>query len=303
MAAMKINPERDRRLIASLVLLWERSVRASHRFLAEEDIRGLLPEVESGLRSVATLIVAYEREVPSAFMGIEAGKIEMLFVAPEYAGRGIGKELVALGIDEYGAQQVDVNEENPRAVGFYLSQGFYVCSRSDCDDRGRPFPVLTLRLGPYRLRRAVAGDIPALMELFRGTVLTINRRDYTQPQTLDWASCGQDRAKWERMIAENYFLVATDRSGQLVGYASLTGEGYLHSLFVHKDYQGKGIAAMLLLVTEGYAYGKGIRRILSDVSITARPFFAGHGYTVVRQQCKKADKMYLTNLRMEKSLR
>jgi putative acetyltransferase len=39
---------------------------------------------------------------------------------------------------------VDVNEQNPEAVAFYLALGFHVVGRSATDAEGRPFPLLRL---------------------------------------------------------------------------------------------------------------------------------------------------------------
>ena len=49
-------------------------------------------------------------------------------------------------VTRLGASQVDVNEQNPKALGFYLKQGFAVAGRSPLDGGGRPFPILHLRL-------------------------------------------------------------------------------------------------------------------------------------------------------------
>lgn len=45
-------------------------------------------------------------------------RLEMLFVAPEARGTGIGKQLVLYGIESYGIREVTVNEQNPQAIGF-----------------------------------------------------------------------------------------------------------------------------------------------------------------------------------------
>ena len=49
-------------------------------------------------------------------------------------------------IDELGATRVDVNEQNPRALGFYLHEGFEVIGRSETDGLGQPYPLLHMRL-------------------------------------------------------------------------------------------------------------------------------------------------------------
>lgn len=54
--------------------------------------------------------------------------------------------LLAHVVDEQGVVRVDVNEQNPDALGFYLSRGFHHVGRSDLDGDGRPYPILHLAL-------------------------------------------------------------------------------------------------------------------------------------------------------------
>ena len=39
-----------------------------------------------------------------------------------------------------------MNEQNPRALGFYRRMGFEVVGRSELDELGNPYPLLHLRL-------------------------------------------------------------------------------------------------------------------------------------------------------------
>ena len=143
---MIINPDRTNALIDALTTLWEASVRATHHFLTEDDIQKLTPFVKMGALGIGTLIVAPDNnQKPIAFMGIEAGKIEMLFVSPDYFGKGIGRELAELGISQYGVRYVDVNEQNPQAIGFYEHIGFEVFQRTEFDEQGNPFPILKMK--------------------------------------------------------------------------------------------------------------------------------------------------------------
>ena len=73
-------------------------------------------------------------------------------------------------------------------------------------------------------------------------------------------------------------------------------------MFVHKDFQGKGIATMLLEEIERYAITSGIMRITSEVSLTARPFFEKKGYVVEEEQKRKANQLSLTNIWMAKGV-
>lgn len=79
-----VNSDKTDRLIDALVILWEASVRATHHFLTENDIQNLTPLVKMGLSDIETLIIVYDNNKPVAFMGIDAAKIEMLFVSPDY---------------------------------------------------------------------------------------------------------------------------------------------------------------------------------------------------------------------------
>ena len=152
----------------------------------------------------------------------------------------------------------------------------------------------------FIIRAALQSDAVELKNLFQNTVLAINRRDYSQAEVEDWASCGDDLSNIEDMIKTHYFIVAINQQLEIVGFSSITPQGYLHSMFVHKDFQGEGIATILLNEIEQYAITNGIMRITSEVSLTARPFFEKKGYIVEEEQKRKANQLSLTNFWMAK---
>lgn len=138
---------RDSRLMKGLLDVWERSVWATHLFLSDAEVRRIKGYVPQALEAVEHLVVA-EAEKPIAFMGVQGGRLEMLFVAPEERGRGIGARLLRYGIDAYGVRELTVNEQNPQAIGFYEHMGFETYKRTDVDEEGGPYPLLYMkRLG------------------------------------------------------------------------------------------------------------------------------------------------------------
>ncbi len=140
------DSRRDAALIEELVIVWKKSVEATHHFLTEQDIVDLRPLVEAGVKEIADLILAKDKlGRVIGFMGIEHHKIEMLFVCPQYFGQGIGSKLVTYATDAYKIEYVDVNEQNQQACGFYQHMGFVICGRSELDDQGKPFPILHLK--------------------------------------------------------------------------------------------------------------------------------------------------------------
>lgn len=137
---------RDEKLIGQLVAVWNISVRTSHDFLTEEDIDGLIPQVEAALRGIEHLIIVWEGHIPVGFMGIQERKIEMLFLSLSCIGKGIGKKLIGPATGRYAAEYVDVNEQNVKARGFYEHMGFRTFKRDETDGQGNPFPILHMRL-------------------------------------------------------------------------------------------------------------------------------------------------------------
>lgn len=128
--------------------VWESSVRATHAFLTEADIATLIPLVKEGLAHFTPIHVLRDAsgEV-GAFLGVADQKVEMLFVHAAHRERGAGRRLLQFAIHSLGATLVDVNEQNPGAVGFYEHLGFCTFGRSELDASGNPFPILHMKLG------------------------------------------------------------------------------------------------------------------------------------------------------------
>ena len=130
-----------------LLETWEASVRATHDFLAEADLQVFKAVVRDDLFDALPLYCVRDRDgVLVAFSGVTEGRLEALFVHPDWRGTGIGRRLVGHAVDELGATTVDVNEQNVPAVGFYRRMGFEVVGRSGLDENGLPYPLLHMRL-------------------------------------------------------------------------------------------------------------------------------------------------------------
>lgn len=142
-AIFPVGPEDRERVVA----VWEASVRATHHFLAEEDIQLFKPLVRDTFLDMVTLACVRDRQgVVVGFVGVAEEKVEMLFVDPARRGQGMGRRLLRHAIERMGAQEVDVNEQNEQAVGFYRRMGFETVGRSPVDGLGKPFPLLHMRL-------------------------------------------------------------------------------------------------------------------------------------------------------------
>lgn len=130
-----------------LLAVWENSVRATHDFITEDDIAFFKPIIiEQAFPNVTLKCIKDENKTILGFVGVHECKIEMLFILNSARGKGIGKALLNFAVEQLAANKVDVNEQNPLAVGFYQHMGFKVTSRSPLDDMGKPFPILHMDL-------------------------------------------------------------------------------------------------------------------------------------------------------------
>ena len=141
------NQNRTPDLISRLLTVWEASVRAAHLFLSDVEIKRIKEYVPQALNGIAHLIIAEDGAGrPAAFMGVENGTLEMLFISPEERKKRLGRRLIQYGIESYSVERLAVNEQNPQAKGFYEHMGFQVYKRTDLDEQGNPYPLLYMRL-------------------------------------------------------------------------------------------------------------------------------------------------------------
>ncbi len=148
---------------------------------------------------------------------------------------------------------------------------------------------MTLR--PYR-----PSDLGEILELFYDTVHTVNARDYTPEQLDAWADGAPDLEEWGRTLSEHTAFVAVE-DGKILGFGDIDASGYLDRLYVHKDFQRRGIASALCEALEGAVEAE---RIVTHASVTARPFFEKRGYRVIRERRVVRHGVPMTNYRMEK---
>lgn len=131
----------------ALIKIWEESVRTTHDFLAQEDLIALKPLIlDHYFDAVVLTCVRDKHGAIIGFCGTHEGNIEMLFISPAARGNGVGTLLTRHAIEEFGVTNVDVNEQNAQALGFYQRMGFAIIGRSPLDGQGKPYPLLHMQL-------------------------------------------------------------------------------------------------------------------------------------------------------------
>jgi putative acetyltransferase len=139
---IRLSTEAD---IPGIYRVWRASVDATHGFITPEDLDfydGLLrthylPTARVWLATDAT-------GQPTGFIGLGGPKIECLFVDPACHRQGVGSRLIAHALTLQQQLLVDVNEQNPGALAFYVAQGFRYVGRTALDHCGKPYPLIYL---------------------------------------------------------------------------------------------------------------------------------------------------------------
>jgi putative acetyltransferase len=144
-------------------------------------------------------------------------------------------------------------------------------------------------------------DLKHLQQLFSETLMHVCSTDYDEEQINAWISSTEKKEKWQDIVISQFLLVARHGT-KLVGFCSLKAGNYVDVLFVHKDYQRRGIAFKLYAGIEKEARRIGQKELIADVSITAKPFFERMGFTIEKEQIVIRNKVSLNNFRMVKKL-
>lgn len=148
------------------------------------------------------------------------------------------------------------------------------------------------------VRRFRVDDIPALFDLFHGTVHRVNGRDYTPEQIRAWAPGEMNASRWATLAGR--FAVVAECAGRATGFADLEPDGHIDRFFTHADFQGRGVGSAMMAAILSEAERLGVSRLFAEVSITAKPFFERHGFVVLAEQQVAVRGVTLANYRMER---
>lgn len=138
-----------------------------------------------------------------------------------------------------------------------------------------------------------------MANLFYDTVHTINAKDYSKAQLDVWATGNIDLEVWDKTFIKHTTYVV-EVNELIVGFGDMNSLGYLDRLYVHKDYQGKGIATSIVDALESELSNKGVISFYTYASVSAMPFFQRRGYKVVRENIVVKGGVEIMNYEMKK---
>jgi putative acetyltransferase len=95
-----------------------------------------------------------------------------------------------------------------------------------------------------------------------------------------WASEPPNIERYLSRFAGRTVFVA-EHDSEIVGFTTLETSGHLVHLYVNHRFQRRGVASALLRRIEEEGVSRGINRVFTQSSITARPFFGRAGFRVI----------------------
>ena len=161
--------------------------------------------------------------------------------------------------------------------------------------------MMARQLQKPALRPFLPADGPVLAESVQASVEELPGEAYSEAQQAAWASRADHVEALAGRLAENLTLVATI-GGSISGFASLKGADHIDLLYVHPAAAGQGVGTLLADALEKLAGARGAKRLIADVSDTARGFFEKRGYEAQRRNTLSVGDEWLGNTTMEKRL-
>ncbi|MDM0082291.1 GNAT family N-acetyltransferase [Variovorax sp. J31P179] len=151
------------------------------------------------------------------------------------------------------------------------------------------------------IRRFRLGDEAALFRVYFTAIHEIASSDYSPEQLDAWAPSDLDPALWASRVQGIRPFVAW-LGDEIVGYADVQLNGYIDHFFVSGAHPRQGIGTRLMARIHEEAELLGLTELTSDVSLTAEPFFALHGFKVVERRFPVRRGVTLQNALMRKAL-
>ncbi|MGO4762753.1 GNAT family N-acetyltransferase [Cupriavidus sp. 2KB_3] len=151
------------------------------------------------------------------------------------------------------------------------------------------------------IRRFAPGDEAALFRVYFTAIHQIAARDYSPEQIAAWAPADFDMDLWAARVQKiRPFVVEIDN--EIAGYADIQPDGYIDHFYVSGFHARRGIGNLLMARIHEEAMSLGVTALTSNVSKTAEPFFARHGFHVVERNFPVCRGVTLENALMRKML-
>lgn len=152
---------------------------------------------------------------------------------------------------------------------------------------------MSIALRPY-----LPADGRRCTAIFRAAIEA--SEDYSEAQREAWAALADDENHFTDTLASLLTLTAFIE-GELVGFASLKGEGHIEMLYVDPEFAGQGVGTTLLDALEKIARGRGAKILSAIVSDNAKSLFEKLKFQSLQRSVKSVGEEWLGVTSMQKT--
>jgi len=152
-----------------------------------------------------------------------------------------------------------------------------------------------------RIRLAQNKDFACIARLHRETIRHVNSKDYPEDVISVWS--GRTKASRFRNSASKVKRwVAIDKE-KIIGFCDHDFNCELGGLYIHKDFQGKGIGKKLVKKAEDSMKKLGCKKIKIMSTVTAKTFYQKNGYKVIKKSSHQIEDKKVDVFIMNKTIK
>lgn len=153
-----------------------------------------------------------------------------------------------------------------------------------------------------KIRTYAESDAHATLDVFLSAITQTAALNYTQEQTDAWARPNERNIDQWNTVRNSLNTIVADINGHVAGFSDVSDSGYIDMMFVAPEFGRRGVASALLSHLQRQAISQGTSELTTHASITARPFFERHGFTVIAEQHPITNGVQMVNYQMRLQL-
>ena len=152
----------------------------------------------------------------------------------------------------------------------------------------------------------------AVSHIFHKSIHHIDDELYSYDDKLAWSALPRSSYHWNKRLSLSQAWVVVDIDSPVNGKPKCCGfinvethflsQGYIDSLYVHPDYQNKGVASRLYATLESWAYKQGFSMLSVDASKVSKPLFLAWGFKLRHRSYQEKLGRVIMGFLMEKEL-
>ncbi|WP_298543235.1 GNAT family N-acetyltransferase [uncultured Aquimarina sp.] len=133
----------------------------------------------------------------------------------------------------------------------------------------------------YQISRATDSDLPLMQRLFYQTVTIYGSKIFTKEEVKIFSRLALDKKHWIQKFTED-FVYNAKLNGEVVGSFALSKDGVIEYIFVHQNYQGRGIAKELYKTLESVAEDANMGILTTRINMSTKDFFKKNGFEIIK---------------------